>query len=421
MSLSRLGRAMLAALFAAMLLSGATGAAAADQPPVRVQMTEGGPVFATSSGMTLYTWNVDEGTPGASKCDHTRYALQDGKMYGVFPLPLAKTRKTCADKWPAFLAAADARAGGDWSLIPRDDGARQWAYQGHPLYTSVKDHRPGEVNGEPLNIRARTGWAAAKAPLDFPPGFKLVRRLDGLVLATADGRTAYVRRGARIQRTASGSSELLQPIAAPGFGTVGGKWSIVDSGAGAKQYAFNGEALYVLADGFTAADIEGGGWALALYRRATPLPPQIRTRVTVVGNVYTAADGKTLYMFSCAEQDAVDLLTCDDPGDAAVYWSALCGTPEECSRRWRPYRAPANARAVGEWSIEAVSDPAFLDSGGVTAPPGTPKVKAWAYRGKPLYTYVEDEQPGDTFGHAIQYWDHSAFTVVDVPGKELDF
>ena len=411
---------LIAAFCGWMALSGTALAAGADQPPVRVQMTEDGPVFVTASGMTLYHWIVDEGTPGKSMCVNQRHETQNGQMYGIFALPSVNTRKTCVDKWPPFLAAAGAKAEGDWSLIAREDGARQWAYEGHPLYTSVKDHRPGEVNGASINLRNRTGWFPAKAPLDFPPGFKLVRRPEGLVLATADGRLAYVRREARIQRASSSSTEILQPIAAPGFGKVSGKWSIVDNIGGAKQYAYNGEALYVLPDGLTDVDVEDR-LTPAVYRRATPLPPQIRTRFTVVGDIYTAADGKSLYAFSCAELDAVDLLTCDDPGDAAVYWSALCGAPDECSRRWRPYRAAANAKPVGEWTIEDVSDPAFLEARGVTAPPGTPKVKAWAYRGRALYTYVEDEIPGETLGHAIQYYNHSNFTVIAVPGEEQNF
>ena len=413
---------ILAALLGGVAMFGAAGAAAsaADQAPARVEITEVGPVFATSSGMTLYTWAADAATPGISKCTNAHYQIQSEANYGNFPLPAPATRKTCAEKWPPFLASADAKATGDWSLIHRPDGAMQWAFQGRPLYASAKDHRPGDVNGEPVNVRDRAGWHVAKAPLDFPPGFKLVRLPEGLVLATEDGRPAYVRRGGRIQRTSSASTELLQPIAAPGLGHVTGKWSIVDGAAGSRQYAFDGEALYVLPVGLSETDIKEAGWTSAIFRRAAPLPPQIHTRPTILGHIYTAADGKSLYVLSCAELGAPDALPCDDPGDAAVYWSALCGAPAECSRRWRPYLAPANARPSGEWTIEEVSDPPFLDAAGATYPPGTPRVKAWAYRGKPLYTFVDDDVPGETLGHAIQYWNRSAFTVVNTPGEYRD-
>ncbi len=408
--------ALLACVFA---LSAAPAAAADGQPPVQVRETEEGAIFTNSAGMTLYVFALENATPGKSKCYDKRYTIQSGRQFGTIPLPAPDTRKTCVQKWPPFLAAEDAKASGDWSLIVREGGARQWAYQGHLLYTSIKDRKPGDVNGEAINERERSAWMAAMAPLDFPPGFKLLRREEGLVLATADGRPAYVRRGGRLQRTSSQFSELLQPIAAPSFGRISGKWGIVDAG-GLKQYAFNGEPLYVLPDGYTDADVENeGGWATAVYRRATPIPPQIHTRTTIVGKIYTTENGMSLYSFSCLESGAPDYLSCDDPGDAAVYWSALCGDAKECSRRWRPYRPTANARPSGEWTIQEVSDPLFIDPAGATALPGTPKVKVWAYRGRPMYTFVDDDEPGQILGHDINYFARSSFTAVRVPGPGL--
>jgi predicted lipoprotein with Yx(FWY)xxD motif len=379
-------------------------------------MTAEGPVFATNSGLTLYAWYMDKGTPGKSNCTSTRYTTQNGRLMGIFPLPASSTRKTCADKWPPFIAAADAKAEGDWSLIARGDGSRQWAYQGRPLYTSLKDHKPGDVNAVSISERLRTGWVPAMAPTNFPPGFKLIRREEGLVLATADGKAAYVRRGARMQRACSGCAEFLQPDSAPGVGRVGGIWSIVDAGGGQKQYAFKGEPLYVLPDGLEEADLQRD-WVPAIYRPAPATPPQFSTRMTIMGKIYTTSEGMAVYGFSCAEDDAPDRLSCDDPGDAALYWSALCGDAAECSRRWRPYRSPANARPVGEWSVEEVSDPPFLDPAGATYPPGTPRVKTWAYRGKPLYTFVDDDEPGQILGHGINYFARSFFHVIEVPGN----
>ena len=49
------------------------------------------------------------------------------------------------------LAAADggsgATASGDWSVVTRDDGSKQWAYKGKPLYTWVKDQKAGRQDG----------------------------------------------------------------------------------------------------------------------------------------------------------------------------------------------------------------------------------------------------------------------------------
>ena len=413
-------RALRASLGCIMALL-ATAAIAAEGPvgaPVQVRDTEVGSVFTTPAGMTLYTYRLDEATPGKSRCTDTRNTMQNGRQFGQIPLPAAKTRKTCADKRPPFLAAADARPGGDWSLIERGGGVKQWAYKGSPLYTSIKDHRPGEVNGEGF-VSTYTVWPPAMAPLDLPPGFKLVRREEGLVLATSDGRPAYVRRGARLQRASSGTPQLLQPISAPGFGAASGKWSIVELG-GLRQYAYNGEPLYVLPEGYTDADAaQEGGWATAVFRRAQAIPRQFRTRTTLAGKVYTTDKGMTLYSFTCTESEAADYLPCDDPGDAAVYWSALCGDAKECSRRWRLYRPAPGARPSGEFTIEEVSDPPFLDPAATTAPAAAPKVKAWAYRGKPLYTFVDDDEPGQILGDWINYFARSSFDAVLVPGPGL--
>ncbi len=387
-------------------------------PPAQVRETEAGWVFTTPAGMTLYTYRLDEATPGKSRCTNTRYTMQNGRQFGQVPIPAAQSRKTCADKRPPFLAAADAKPFGDWSLIDRGSGTKQWALRGSPLYTSTKDRNPGDVNGEG-GIATFTVWGAAQAPLAAPPGFKLMRREEGLVLATSDGRSAYVRRGARIQRAATGATPLLQPIVAPSFGTTSGKWSIVDMG-GIKQYAFDGAPLYVLPEGYTDADAEQeGGWTTAIYRRARAIPAQFGTRTTLLGKVYTTDKGMTLYSFNCTESEVGDFLPCDDPGDAAAYWSALCGDAKECARRWRLYRPSANARPSGDFTIQEVSDPPFLDPAGTTAPPEASRVKAWAYRGKPLYTFVDDDEPGQTLGDWINYFSRSAFEAVLVPGPGI--
>ncbi len=406
----------------AIVLSGAfvSGAALAvdGQPPVQVQMTEEGPVYANRSGMTLYSWAGDVGR-AQPRCTHARYTERDlGLFGGVIPLPATATRKTCADKWPPFIAGPDAKASGDWSLIVREGGVKQWSYQGRPLYTSMKDRRPGDLNGESIANRLRIGWKSAKAPVDLPPGFKLIRRAEGLVLATSDGRPAYIRRGGRPQRVCSGCTELLQPLVAPDFGRLAGRWSIMDVGGGRKQYAYDGAALYVLPEGMTDDDLQGvGGWSPAVYRRTAGAPPQLRIRMTIMGRIFTTEDGRTLYSFACAEA-APDQLACDDPGDAASYWSAICGDAKACSQRWRPYLASPNARPVGEWTIEEVSDPPFLDPAGTTYPPDAPRVRAWAYRGKPLYTFSDDDEPGRILGSDMN--GGSSFYVILVPGEPLE-
>jgi predicted lipoprotein with Yx(FWY)xxD motif len=74
-------------------------------------------------GMTLYTFDKDSG--GKSMCNDE-----------------------CAKNWPPMMAPAGATASGKWSVIKRDDGTNQYAYDGKPLYTFVKDKKPGDMVGD---------------------------------------------------------------------------------------------------------------------------------------------------------------------------------------------------------------------------------------------------------------------------------
>jgi len=108
---------MLVALAAAL----GTGLALADVP---ASMTDG--VLTNAAGMTLYTFDKDSG--GKSACNGP-----------------------CAANWPPLMAAADAKASGDWTIVTRDDGGRQWAYKGKPVYSWVKDQKPGDKTGDGFN------------------------------------------------------------------------------------------------------------------------------------------------------------------------------------------------------------------------------------------------------------------------------
>jgi predicted lipoprotein with Yx(FWY)xxD motif len=55
----------------------------------------------------------------------------------------------CAAAWPPVPAPPDARPVGPWSVIVRQDGTRQWALKGHPVYTRFHDS-PAEPSGDGL-------------------------------------------------------------------------------------------------------------------------------------------------------------------------------------------------------------------------------------------------------------------------------
>jgi predicted lipoprotein with Yx(FWY)xxD motif len=82
-------------------------------------------VLATPAGATLYTFDKDTAGNGRSACNGQ-----------------------CATNWPPLAAQASDVASGDWSVVTRDDGSKQWAFKGQPLYTYAKDAKPGDTTGD---------------------------------------------------------------------------------------------------------------------------------------------------------------------------------------------------------------------------------------------------------------------------------
>jgi predicted lipoprotein with Yx(FWY)xxD motif len=80
-------------------------------------------MFVNAKGMTLYTFDKD--TPGKSACNGQ-----------------------CAANWPPMLVGDGGKAAGDWTIVVRDDGLKQWAYKGKPVYGWVKDTKPGDTTGD---------------------------------------------------------------------------------------------------------------------------------------------------------------------------------------------------------------------------------------------------------------------------------
>jgi len=86
-------------------------------------------VLTNAKGFTLYWFAPD--TPSKSNCNGS-----------------------CATFWPPVKGPATAGSGvtGKLGTITRDDGSTQATYNGHPLYTYVGDHAPGQAKGNGLNV-----------------------------------------------------------------------------------------------------------------------------------------------------------------------------------------------------------------------------------------------------------------------------
>jgi predicted lipoprotein with Yx(FWY)xxD motif len=114
----------IAAAFVA-LGSGVALAQAAE--PAKAGETAKGKALVDAKGMTLYILDRDT-TPGKSSCNGQ-----------------------CATNWPPLMASADAKDAGTWTVVIRDDGGKQWAYKGKPLYFWKDDKKAGDAEGDGRN------------------------------------------------------------------------------------------------------------------------------------------------------------------------------------------------------------------------------------------------------------------------------
>ena len=107
----------------AIIMAAAVGGfAIAQTMPASVKVTNG--ILTDAKGMTLYTWDKDK-EPNKSACE------------GM-----------CIVNWPALGAGAAEKDAGEWKVITRPDGSKQWAYKGKPLYYFAMDKAAGDQVGE---------------------------------------------------------------------------------------------------------------------------------------------------------------------------------------------------------------------------------------------------------------------------------
>jgi predicted lipoprotein with Yx(FWY)xxD motif len=119
----------------------ATFSAPAAPATVETQSGALGTYLTTSTGITLYMFASDSGS--TSSCT-----------------------ATCATAWPPLVASAapSGASGVSSSLlgtITRSDGTTQVTYEGHPLYTFVKDAKVGDTDGQGSSAFGAKWWMMA--------------------------------------------------------------------------------------------------------------------------------------------------------------------------------------------------------------------------------------------------------------------
>lgn len=389
-------------------------------PGFRVESTElDGPVFADANGHTLYIWpshklrNGYSGeTQGNPACYDEVSTVTAGLMSPYPPgilLPELDSRPSCTDLWPPVLAAADATAIGNWTVVNRKDDTRQWAYNEQPLYTSVLDREPGDVFGG--TTRRYGGDSPANRvpvgpPSKIPPGFAVKTTAAGRLLTTDKNFSLYRydKDQPEMSMCDADCTRTWTPATAPALARSQGEWSVIERSAGVRQWAFRKMPLYTYVLDELSWSLEGSdipGWSNVYTQMAPPFPDSFTVQDTLVGQVLADSRGMTIYTYTCGD-DSIDQLSCDHPIDTQVYRLAMCGgDAEKCLEHWPYVRADAGATSDSRsWSVINI-DPA---TGHHAVADQTDALNVWAYRDRPVYTYGGDLQPGDVNGAGTGEW-----------------
>ena len=123
--------------------SASSSGSASEDYPLKVATVSAGQTLTGENGMTLYIFKADTKDSGKSVCNGD-----------------------CATAWPPYTLEAgetlekDAAVTGTVTMITRDDGTKQVAYNGWPLYYFKADKAAGDAKGQ--NIDAFGGiWLIA--------------------------------------------------------------------------------------------------------------------------------------------------------------------------------------------------------------------------------------------------------------------
>jgi predicted lipoprotein with Yx(FWY)xxD motif len=225
----------------------------------RMVRTSSGDVLSTSRGMTLYTYESD--------------ARNQSNCYGE-----------CTNTWQPYLADVNARPNGQLALITRTDGTKQWASNGMPLYTYVRDMGPGEYRGDDFDnvwhVVRHDGQSALQASDQAPylatyepttqptyqlgalpnnASFRTIRVGSDDVLSTSRGMTLYTYEGDARNRSNcyDDCARYWRPYLGTATATTGGDLTLIARADGTNQWADNGQPLYTYFDDSYPGDTKG--------------------------------------------------------------------------------------------------------------------------------------------------------------------
>jgi predicted lipoprotein with Yx(FWY)xxD motif len=329
--------------------------------------------FADANGLTLYVYAGDT-TPGQSAC-----------------------AGDCASAWPAVAASADAKPAGDWSIISRPDGSKQWSYKGKPLYRFAKDANPGDTNGKAADNGQWQVATLQQSPDEVPSPAAVTLRpvgnAQGDVFVDYRGMTLYSYDGDTqpgISACISSCATIWIPLKAAELAKPIGEWTVTLRDDGSRQWGFRGKPLYTFSGDGKPGDAKGmeadAKFHPAALRRYF-MPAQVTTRINGNNTVLTNAQGMTLYTRDKFRFSFGSYSVNDGPPPTPAVGRSIgpSGCDGDCIHTWLPLKAGSDGEPSGFWSIALRTD-------------GT---RQWAYQGYPVYTNSQDKKPGDMLGRDL--------------------
>jgi predicted lipoprotein with Yx(FWY)xxD motif len=326
--------------------------------------------------LTLYVFDND--VPGQSACTSTQ----------------------CLTTWPPLLAKNNDVAQAPLSIITRGDGHKQWALRDKPLYFYVGDAITGDIKGEgigaiwhvaltePMSRKPPNNdsfeeylIASGKVLVGIPNSgsFNFIgryRNRDGFSLYTFDDDT-YGVSNCNNQCLTSWPPLLAEEndIAAPPY-------SIIDRSMGtnpsAKQWAYYGQPLYFYAGDTTAGNVSGEiipKWHLLTPKiELTKSTEGLGSFLVASGVVEVAVPVNGVETTSRVARDGFTLYTFDDD---KVQNSSCTDT---CLTNWPALMIPPFSS----------SEFTYREGG-----------EQLTFKGKPLYFFAGDTQPGQTNGEGV--------------------
>ncbi len=352
-------KALVVTVALAALVFSAASYAAPETPPAGVKVvTQGdGVLFTDEAGKALYTYDGDEPKSGKSTCN-----------------------AVCAQQWPPALVPGEAAAQGNWTIVTREDGKKQWAYKGQPVYRYAEEGGPGTTFGDGDNGT----WHLAIAPIWTPPGITIGRSVLGTVLADAKGLTLYTRPQDSVGKsTCTGAClENFVPVMAAGLALGSVDWSVITRGDSSRQWAFKGKPIYRSMLDVKPGETNGDGsgldeaWRGAVLEPAPQVPAWVTYRQSLGGEVMADPRGFTLYYHAGPRRS----LASSGAGAAAIRKD--CDTATCKGAEWKAVLADDNAKPTGNWTVMNNSD-------------GT---RQWAHKGVRLWTNTIETQPAELKG-----------------------